>query len=245
LKNKFRLCYHFYLTKQKEGDKIVLQRNTGQNRMWSKTTNNKPQTVRCNGCGRAIEKDKAYCVIKGPQKLYYCSKEEYEGGEEYIAKRNEYEEGTLRAVKNIVCYDQNKDEYSFNASLYNTLLAEWLQSASPKKVYYYLTYEEDRLRNILIRKEIERISGRLKYLSAILINSISDYDIRRPGEDFFNKTKAQQEGESLDKTKIQQKGEFSNKTKAHSDYCMAYQPRLTPRENLRRSLEELEDKYGD
>lgn len=198
----------------------MLQNNTGQGKMWNKTVK-KPQTVRCNGCGRSIEKDGAYCVIKGPKRLYYCSKEEYEGGKEYIEERNKYEEGTIRAVKDIVCYDQNKEDYSFDMTLYNTLLVKWLQSASSKKIYYYLTYEEEKLKNILIRKNIEKITGRLKYLSAVLISNIADYDIRRPADKPLNQMRT------------------------CNDYNAAYKPRLTPRENLRRSLEELEDKYGD
>lgn len=191
---------------------------------WSPNATTKTvRMVRCSGCGRLIESEKAYCLVKGPKKTYYCCREEYEGGDEYRAKRDKFEDGTIKALKRIICYDQtNESEYSFNDGLYNTLLIEWTKSASFEKIYYYLNFEEDALRNLLISKKIQYVSTRLKLVSKVLLTNIVDYDIRRPG------------AQPIDTSKI------------YKDIDLElYRPDLKPRKSIRRSMEDLEDKYGN
>lgn len=219
----FRLGCLFCLTKGLKGVIILINRKITLKKPWEQNASNTQiKTIRCDGCGRLIEKDKAYCVIKGPKKTYYCSQEEYDGGAEYIAKRNEFEKGIIDAVRRIVCYDQTEQEYSFDDGLFNTLLMNWKASASFKKIYYYLIYEEDRLKNLLVSKNISWVTTRLKYLSAVLLNNIVNYDAKRPGE------------KPIDQTKVYKDVDLD-----------LYKPDLTPRKNLRRSMEDLEEEYGN
>lgn len=181
----------------------------------------KPRTVRCSACGRSIIEENAYCVIAGPRKMYYCSREEYEGGKAYVEKRDKFEQGILNAIKQIVCYDQNEQSYSFDEPLYNSLLAEWLKCASSEKLYHYVTIEKGALRNIIEGKQIKLISARLKYLSAVIKGNIVEYVVKKPGT--FNAS---------------QMRVFND-----SDFTL-YTPNKEPRKDIRRSMEDLEDEYG-
>ena len=189
---------------------------------YPKKTSNTPSVtetskkmVRCALCGRAIAFDVAYCVVEGPRKTFYCSREEYEGGMEYVAKRLKYENGIEDLVRQILNCD------GFDVGGYNTALTLWLKEASYKKIYYYLFENEEDLRIKISERGISTNTNKLKYLSAIIMREIVNY-----------KPRSEKELVSLDTTT------------SHVDYTN-YVPKLTPRKGLRRSMEELEDEYGE
>lgn len=135
------------------------------------------KTVRCKLCGRTIKLDLAYCIVNGPRKDYYCSREEYEGGEKYVEKRNKYEYGTINLIKNILNCEGLDEE------LYNSLSISWLKKGSAESIYYFLLENQENLRYIIAEKGIESSNSRFKYLSAIISNKIIDYKVVIPQEE--------------------------------------------------------------
>ena len=78
------------------------------NNMKGKTTNikavpkSKSKRAKCQLCGKQIDTAKAYCIIKGPKKEYYCSEEEYHGGMKYVERRRATENRILSYIKEII-----------------------------------------------------------------------------------------------------------------------------------------------
>lgn len=171
--------------------------------------------VKCNLCGRQINSATAYLQIKGPNKKYYCSKEEFEGGAAYLALRDKYEND----IKDLVKFIINKD---IEMVTFNEMFNTWLQDASYQKLYYYLSENQNKIRESLLNKQIKSGIQRLKYLNAVIINNIVDY---KPKSD----------------------NEFVFLDSSHSDYTdyNMYTPRILPRKGLRRSMQELEDIFTD
>lgn len=171
--------------------------------------------VTCSMCGRPIAVESAYCVIGGPVKKYYCNKEEYEGGAAYLALRDKYENGIKDFVKFII-------NGEIEMMTFNVLLNTWLQDASYQKIYYYLYDNQNELRETIVNKQIDSCVQRLRYLSAVIINNIVDY---KPDT-----------GKEL----VTQDSSLSD----YTDYNI-YAPRMLPRRNLRRSMEELEEIFTE
>ena len=170
--------------------------------------------INCTMCGRPLSIEKAYCLIAGPVKKYYCNKEEYEGGAAYLALRDKYENG----IRDLSGFIINGPIENNN---FKELLETWLQDASYQKIYYYLRDNQDSLRDTIFNKQIQSSVQKLRYLSAIIVNNIVDY-----------KPVTGKELVGLDSS-------LSDCT----DYNI-YAPRMLPRRNLRRSMEELEDIYS-
>ena len=175
----------------------------------------KPKIVTCNLCGRPISLENAYCVVAGPTKVFYCSKEEYEGGAAYLALRDKYENGIKDFVRFIIGGD-------VEVMTFNTILSTWLQDASYQKIYYYFYENQDELHETMVQKQIDSTVQRLKYLSAVVINHIVDYK-PNTGKELVTKDSS-----------------YSD----YTDYNI-YAPRMLPRRSLRRSMEELEEIYTD
>ena len=171
--------------------------------------------VTCSLCGRPLSISVAYCVINGPNRKYYCSKEEYDGGAAYVAMRDKYENSIKDYVKSIIQCD-------VEIVTFNSLLSIWLQDASYKKIYYYLYDNENTLRNVITNKAISGGVQKLKYLSAIIVNNIVDYN------------------PNTSKGLVGPDSSLSDTT----DYNI-YMPRTCPRKGMRRSMEELEEIYSE
>lgn len=170
--------------------------------------------VTCSLCGRPVAYEKAYCVINGPTKKYYCSKEEFDGGASYLALRDKYENGIKDFVKFIINSDVEMITFT-------SMLNAWLQDAPYQKIYYYLQDKQDELRDTIANKQIEGSVGRLKYLNAVIVNNIIDY-----------KPVSGRELVTADSSMCD-----------NTDYNI-YAPRMLPRRNMRRSMEELEDIFS-
>ena len=61
-----------------------------------------PITSRCSLCGKLIDRDNAYVIIRNGKRKYYCSKEEFYGGEAYVQKRTEFESRIFDYIKLII-----------------------------------------------------------------------------------------------------------------------------------------------
>ena len=57
------------------------------------------QTARCVLCGKLIDREAAYAEVKAGKRRYYCSKEEFDGGIEYVERRRKYEDTIENAIK--------------------------------------------------------------------------------------------------------------------------------------------------
>lgn len=171
----------------------------------------KARTARCSLCGRMIDSTKAFCVIKGPKKFFYCSKKEYEGGQAYVEKREKYESEIVDSVKAIVC------TMDLPSGLLEPLLTEWLDFADILIINDFLHEKQEGLATAIANKAIDNTEGRVRYLSAIIKRQIIKYAESRAPE--------------------RPAGEI---TESNS---RMFAPRVQPRKNMRRSLEELENEY--
>lgn len=179
------------------------------------TTTSKKTTVRCSLCGKPLDQKTAFCVIKGPKRMYFCSKQEYEGGATYVAKKQEYENKILKMVLYIVSAND------IPPILFDKLLVEWLQYTDISMINAFLQEKQNALQEKISKKEIETIQKKLGYLSAIVKNNILNY---------------------VEKTKELIKIAAKSPAAIYEEEIL---PKLCPRTNIRRSLVEIEDNYKE
>ena len=120
-------------------------------------------------------------------------------------------------IKETVRYIVEADELV--DSSYDPLVFKWLQIVSVQILKDFLCEKKVILAKQIAKKNIETVERRLKYLNGIICSSIGEYTLQR-------------EKRSFSAGDINQNSEM-------------YAPRLTPRKGMRRSMEELEDIYGD
>ena len=169
--------------------------------------------VKCRICGERIDKTIAYAIVtqnkQGEEKrTYFCSEEEYQNEEQ-------------RKIK--AAADKDKAYYLIceiigRKEIINTILwkewALWNKVASNEKIGQYL--EENKVYLIDVIGRLANVElGRIKYLSAILKNNLSDF-----------------------KPKIKE----TPKPKIQVDETF-YAPTSNNNNNKRRSLADLEDEF--
>ena len=169
--------------------------------------------VNCSLCGRQIDINNAFLVVTKNKKEFYCSKEEYEGGQEYVAKRTSLELSLEYDVRDIV------GGPVFDADLFRDLREKWLRYAQIEIVCAFVHQKKEEYTNIIQRKGIDGAASRLRYLSAIIINNIVK----------SNRFVAPDNLSSVE-------------LNSAIDYTM-YAPKMEPRKSIRRSLSDLEDSY--
>ena len=180
------------------------------------TATSKIKYVKCKLCGKSLDSTQAYCVIKGPQKIYCCSKEEYDGGEEYVKEHKRIEAKIILYIKEII----NSDD--FPLAFYESQLVEWYKYARADILEDFLYEKKEEYRTTLDDKGINNAYSRLRYLGAIIISNIIKYA--------RTKSAVQKKIININSDIIVDEG--------------IVEPCLTPRKGLRRSLEDLEDMYG-
>ena len=170
-------------------------------------------TARCVLCGKLIDRETAYVEIRAGKRKYYCSKEEFDGGVEYVETRKKYEAAIEKAVKDMMSRD------TFDPVYYNTCYNQWLGIVSPEKLFYYLTdsAEVEKIKLALSNKNFDSAKGELAYISAVIKNRVSKY--------VYIASLTQNKKENI---------------KIPEGYD-EYKPRLEPRKSMRRSLVDLED----
>lgn len=129
--------------------------------------------VKCRNCGTFINRDSAISVQNGKAKLWYCNSSCLEQAEEkkVVAQKEQAEKD---AVYNEICD-------IFNYKIVNTALwrewAIWNQVADNRKILAYLKENHD-----YIAGAIGRLGGseyaKIRYLSAVLKNSLHDYEVK-------------------------------------------------------------------
>lgn len=166
---------------------------------------------KCKICGKELDTKFAYLKINDGKKEWYCSQAEYDAGVEAFQKKKKAE----NEVKSLVC--EILGENDIVCSTLKTEWAEWNKVASNEKISSYLSYRKGYLTKTLARIKANASStlvGRIKYLSAIIKNSIADYDMP---------TKK------------------NNNRSLVTDIDMNIYTQITPIRRTRRALSELED----
>jgi YHS domain-containing protein len=127
--------------------------------------------VKCKSCGNKIEKDKAYKVTVSGKNSYYCNKQEYET----IVKNRELKNNTYEIIYQI-----------FQREVTNTALFKEINSLVEvygyEKIYLYLIDNKEYLISVL-QKSFQNEYSKIRYFSAILRNSLSDYSIPEKKEE--------------------------------------------------------------
>lgn len=130
-------------------------------------------TCKCRICGKKLNTETAYKVVIKNKNRYYCSQEEYDM---YIENQKRTAE-LKQNIKDILCYIFNMP------AIVNTLIykewQEWNQIATDQIIFDYL--EENK---IFLQDKVSQTSpteyAKIKYLSAILKNSLNDYQKDEP-----------------------------------------------------------------
>lgn len=129
--------------------------------------------VKCRNCGTFIDKDKAVIVQSGKTKAFYCDENCMKSAQEkVIAAQKEREE--KEKVYNEICS-------IFNYKLVNTALwrewQDWNQVADNGKILAYLKENHDYIAGVIGRLSSSEYA-KIRYLSAVLKNSLHDYKVK-------------------------------------------------------------------
>ena len=125
------------------------------------------RTAKCKICGKVLDTSVAYKVEGKPNK-YYCSEQEFKAEEERKKKTVEDKDKVYR----LICGIMGEQEI-INSALFKEWV-EWNKVADNVKVAQYLEENKDYLTSAISRIE-NKIYNRIRYLSAILKNSLGDY----------------------------------------------------------------------
>lgn len=129
--------------------------------------------AKCKACGTPLDTKTAYKVItldknKKEKRAYYCSKEEFEERENKRKKFEADKDKVYRAICEIIGREK----------IINTaLFAEWKiwnKVADNEKIYQYLSENKSYLCNAVSKLD-DKEYNRIRYLSAILKNSLGDF----------------------------------------------------------------------
>ena len=128
------------------------------------------RTAKCRICGKQLNTDTAYKVESKPPK-YFCSKQEFEAEEERKKRVAEDKDRVYRLICDII-----REQEIINSALFKEWV-EWNKVADNVKIAHYLEDNKDYLTTAISRIE-NKLYNRLRYLSAILKNSLGDYKPR-------------------------------------------------------------------
>jgi hypothetical protein len=131
--------------------------------------------AKCRICGAALDTTIAYkVVVKGVNK-YYCSQTEFDNEEAKKQQETENRNTTYR----LICEIFNKDEI-LNTALWKEY-NEWLKVAESSKIVDYLGENKDYLSKAINRLNANEFA-KIRYLSAILKNNLSDFKPKKVEE---------------------------------------------------------------
>ncbi len=125
------------------------------------------RTAKCRICGKQLNTDEAYKIDGRPAK-YFCSEQEFRAEEERKRKAAEDKDRVYRLICDIM-----GEQEIINSALWKEVQV-WHQVADDEKIAKYLEENKDYLTSAISRIE-NKIYNRIRYLSAILKNSLGDY----------------------------------------------------------------------
>ena len=124
--------------------------------------------AKCRICGEPLDTNVAYKVITNGKNAYYCSQEEFEND----TKKKEKIARDKDKVYRLVCEIIERKEITNTA-----LFAEWKvwnKVADNEKIGLYLEENKTYLCGVVAKLENKEFN-RIRYLSAILKNSLGDF----------------------------------------------------------------------
>lgn len=123
--------------------------------------------VKCQQCGKVIDRSNAYKVTVGKVNKYYCNEEEY---------------NTIKAQKDLKDNTYEKIFECFNRKITNSILFKEIGELEKiygyKKITGYINENLEFLSNILCGKTFVSEFAQIKYFSAILKNNLADYSVK-------------------------------------------------------------------
>lgn len=123
---------------------------------------------KCRICKKSLNTKDAYCVITNDKKAFYCSQEEFETDKAKKVKEKSDKDKVYRLVCDILGYNEIVNTTLFKE--WNT----WNKIASNEVIAQYLEENKEYLTGAIDR--LDKIQyNRIRYLSAILKNKLSDY----------------------------------------------------------------------
>lgn len=122
---------------------------------------------KCRICGKALDTSEAFRVDGKPAK-YFCSESEWQAEEDRKKKAAEDKDRVYRLICDIM-----GEQEIINSALWKEVQV-WHQVADDVKIAKYLEENKDYLASAISRIE-NKIYNRIRYLSAILKNSLGDY----------------------------------------------------------------------
>ena len=125
------------------------------------------RTAKCKICGKQLNTDMAFKVEGKPAK-YFCSESEWQAEEERKRKAAEDKDRVYRLICGII-----GEKEIINSALFKEWV-EWNKVADNVKIMNYLEDNKDYLTTAISRIE-NKLYNRIRYLSAVLKNSLGDY----------------------------------------------------------------------
>lgn len=125
------------------------------------------RTAKCRICGKQLNTSEAFRVDGKPAR-YYCSEQEFRAEEERKHKAAKDKDRVYRLICDIM-----GEEEIINSALWKEVQI-WNQVADNEKIARYLEENKVYLTTAISRIE-NKIYNRIRYLSAILKNSLGDY----------------------------------------------------------------------
>lgn len=123
--------------------------------------------VKCRICGNKVERTEAYKVVVNNKNNYYCKESEYK---DWISKK-EIKDDTYKLIYDI-----------FDRKVTNTILFKEIGELSNvytyEKILAYLRENEMYLCNVM-KKEFSSEYAQIRYFTAILKNSLTDFKYQR------------------------------------------------------------------
>lgn len=121
--------------------------------------------VKCKCCGNKIERESAYKVMTDKGNKYYCSKAEYEA----MQKEKADKDAIYAEIVDIFGYKIQ------NSALFKEWKC-WNELASNEKILSYIQENKDYIKGA-VGKLNSTEYARVRYVSAILKNSLVDYKV--------------------------------------------------------------------
>ena len=121
--------------------------------------------VKCKCCGNKIERGSAYKVITDKGNKYYCSKAEYEA----MQKEKADKDAIYAEIVDIFGYKIQ------NSALFKEWKC-WNELASNEEILSYIQENKDYIKGAVGRLNSAEYA-RVRYMSAILKNSLVDYKV--------------------------------------------------------------------
>lgn len=120
--------------------------------------------AKCKYCGKSIDTNNAYKIVIGKINRYYCNEEEYN----IVYKAQQIKDDTYNLIYEI-----------FGRKITNTILYKEINELalvySFEKIEVYLSKNKEYLSNIMQNKTFQNEYAQIRYFSAILKNSLTDF----------------------------------------------------------------------